>query len=324
MKRWWQTIVKDYLTFSAKERNGLIILAAIGTLAFLFSRYYPVSKPQYKPDAFQKELASLKIIIDSSRNAPRYSKYKDDAFEDYSKPKEYSYAKYARGETFPFDPNTLDGDGWKRLGVRDKTVSTIQNFLGKGYKFKSPEDLRKIYGLRKEDADRIIPFVKIAATNTINRAGTAEAATGNVVSPVKSYKENRTPKIVDINTADTTAFIALPGIGSKLASRIVVFREKLGGFNSVEQLGETFGLPDSTFQKIKPSLQLNAVNLRKININTAEVDNLRSQPYIRWNIANAIINYRKQHGNFNSIDDLKKIDLISEELFKKIAPYIVL
>ena len=60
---------------------------------------------------------------------------------------------------------------------------------------------------------------------------------------------------IDINTADTSAFIALPGIGSKLANRIVSFRTKLGGFNSVEQIRKVYGLQDSVFMLISPFLK---------------------------------------------------------------------
>jgi len=64
------------------------------------------------------------------------------------------------------------------------------------------------------------------------------------------------PSLIDINVADTTAFIALPGIGSKLANRIVSFRSKLGGFHSVEQIREVYGLKDSVYQRILPFLTL--------------------------------------------------------------------
>lgn len=77
-------------------------------------------------------------------------------------------------------------------------------------------------------------------------------------SPSLNWKKDRYKKpnytTIDINTADTTAFIALPGIGSKLANRIVSFRSKLGGFNSVEQIREVYGLKDSVFQLIYPML----------------------------------------------------------------------
>jgi DNA uptake protein ComE-like DNA-binding protein len=131
-------------------------------------------------------------------------------------------------------------------------------------------------------------------------------------------------KVIEVNSADTSALISLPGIGSKLAMRIINFRDKLGGFASVNQVGETYGLPDSTFQKIKSRLECNGNSVRKLNINTVDINTLKTHPYIKWNIANAIVNYRQQHGNYRSLDDLKKIVIIDTETFNKIAPYLTL
>ncbi len=131
------------------------------------------------------------------------------------------------------------------------------------------------------------------------------------------------PKIIDINMADTTVFISLPGIGSKLATRIVTYREKLHGFHSVEQVAETFGLPDSTFQKIKPRLVVSDSAITKININKATAEDLKT-PYINYNLANIIFQYRVQHGPYKNLADLKKIMLIDDVLLNKISPYLTL
>ncbi|MBK8952131.1 MAG: helix-hairpin-helix domain-containing protein [Chitinophagaceae bacterium] len=128
--------------------------------------------------------------------------------------------------------------------------------------------------------------------------------------------------VVELNTADTSALIALPGIGSKLAQRIINFRDKLGGFNTVNQVGETYGLPDSTFQKIKQYIRTNPSAINKININTASVEELKTHPYIKWNLANPIIAYRKEHGLFAKIEDLKKVMVVTDEVYSKIAPYL--
>src|SRR4029077_11188899 len=126
------------------------------------------------------------------------------------------------------------------------------------------------------------------------------------------------------NSADTNQLIALPGIGHTLAGRIVNFREKLGGFYSVKQVGETFGIADSVFQKIKPFLVLNETGLKKIPVNTAGIDELKIHPYIRYKLATAIISYRNEHGPFSSIEDLRKIMVITEEIYQKLAPYIII
>ena len=126
----------------------------------------------------------------------------------------------------------------------------------------------------------------------------------------------------DINAADTSAFIALPGIGSKLASRIILFREKLGGFYDVRQIGEVYGLQDSVFRKISPMLKCDPNNIRKIDINSVEKETLKVHPYIRWQMANALVAYREQHGSFHSADDISKLENVDIDAVKKMMPYI--
>lgn len=320
MKYWWRNVVKDYFTFSAKERNGLIILFLAAIAIFLFSRYFPVKKTSVSKDAFQQELAKLTITVDSSRSNSNYQPNED--YADYARPKHEDYPKNYKGELFNFDPNTLDPAGWKRLGVHEKTINTIQNFLAKGYTFRKPEDIKKVYGLSPKEAERFMPYIHISQKQASANSSFANRA--NAAYSTNTAFETKKIHIIDINTADTSAFISLPGIGNKLAARIVNFRQKLGGFSSVAQLGETYGIPDSTFQNIKTRLQCNNPALKTININTADVNELRAHPYLRWNIANAIINYRQQHGNYKSVEDIRKIDIITEELYNKLAPYLVI
>lgn len=320
MKHRVKNIIKDYLTFSAKERNGIIVLVLFGVVAILLSRYYPVKKPVEGKETFQQQLASLKISIDSSGKSRSFPI--DDNARDYYLPRHFNNSNNVKGELFSFDPNTLSTDGWRRLGVKDKTIYTIQKFIAKGFKFRKPEDIAKIYGLTSQDAERMIPYVHIAGVqnttgNSIDFHEMPSSPVTNNFSAVKSTT-------IDINTADSAAFISLPGIGVKLASRIINFRQKLGGFTTINQIGETYGLADSTFQQVKTRLQCNPSAVKKININTAEVTDLKTHPYIKWNIANAIVNYRMQHGNYKSVEELQKINIITEEMFNKIAPYLII
>lgn len=314
----WQNVVKDYLTFSKKERNGIIVILILSAIVFLFSRYFPINKPTVDNRAFQKELASLQISIDTSQGL--YTSQQEDK-RNYIQQKHYEHYPLKEAALFSFDPNTLNDAGWKRLGLRDKTISTIEHFIAKGYRFRQPEDLKKIYGLRQEEAERLAPYVHIIEKETSVRTPFEKHDDG---ASKKLVFEVKTLKIIDINKADTAEFISLPGIGNKLAARIVNFRQKLGGFISVNQLGETYGIPDSTFQIIKGRMQCNDPLLKKININTAEANELKLHPYLRWNIANAIVNYRTQHGMYKSVEELHKIEIINDELFNKIAPYLIL
>jgi DNA uptake protein ComE-like DNA-binding protein len=170
--------------------------------------------------------------------------------------------------------------------------------------------------MSEKDAQELMPYISIAAIKKDYPSLQDKPAQ----SPTYPKKNSILP--VDINIADTTAFIALPGIGSKLSKRILGFREKLGGFYSIDQISETYNLPDSTFQKIKPYLVLNSKAIKKININSATLDQMKAHPYINYSIANSIITYRQQHGNYTDILELKKLMLVSDEFYSRASPYL--
>ena len=173
----------------------------------------------------------------------------------------------------------------------------------------------KFYHRRPPIAEKIPEMVSI---DTVIKE--KKTATYKKFEPPRLNKRKIQP--FEINTADTAAFIALPGIGSKLAARIVLFREKLGGFYNTEQIREVYGLQDSVYQKILPLLKCEPGRIRKIDINTAEKETLKVHPYIRWSVANAVVNYRSQHGAFHSAEDLSRLENIDEEVLKKMMPYL--
>lgn len=130
------------------------------------------------------------------------------------------------------------------------------------------------------------------------------------------------PAALDINMADTAAFIALPGIGPVLAARIVLFRDKLGGFHSVSQIGEVYGLPDSVFRYLLPRLKCGSPSVRRLPLNIADKETLAAHPYIGWAEAKAIVGYRRQHGPFRSLAELDRILSLDTVVLGKIRPYL--
>ncbi len=272
----------------------------------------------YDFSSFEKQVAQLKIQADSN---VVYKNFENDYNENYNAYNEPSEKKYynRKGEVFYFDPNTASAADWQRLGLKDKTIATIQKYLSKGGHFYKPEDIRKIWGIRPDLQERLIPYIKIENPQRDYKKNYANKPDSTTyISPYKKFSVQN----VEINAGDTSSFIALPGIGSKLAQRIITFREKLGGFYSVEQIKETFGLPDSTFLKIKSKLTLSNFSVKKININTASLEEMKAHPYLRYALANAIVQYRTQHGNFSAISDIKKIMVITDEVFNKVSPYL--
>lgn len=313
----WKQFVNDYLSYTYKERTGIVVLLALIGICIFAPLLYPwfITKKRYDHRGFRTEIAQLQLAEADSFN--KYPVRTDgDESTGYVPAAERDHHAVAPAEVFYFDPNTATPGDWKRLGIKDKTVETIQKYLSKGGHFYKPEDIGKIWGLHADDIKRLSPYVSIPqkANYVKKESGASEIK--------RAVYRTETFKLLDINSADTAGFTALPGIGSKLAQRIINFRSKLGGFYSVEQVGETFGLPDSTFQKIKPALKLAGTTVKKIDINTALLDDLKTHPYIRYALANAIIQYRARHGNFSSVAEVKKIMLVTDNVFNKIEPYL--
>jgi len=300
--------VQEYLTFSRKERIAILCITTAMVGIFFLPRFFArAPTPIVVLNGVGTEPADPVL---TSNQTPEGT---EQHYTELMKPRKYE--AFTDGALFNFDPNTLDAQGWLKLGLNEKTTRTILNYRNKGGKFYKAEDLLRVWGMPEGFYERVKRYIVITSVKQPSYENHPER-------PAYTRPE-RKPLVVNINEADTASFIELPGIGSKLAGRIVSFREKLGGFHSVEQVAETFGLPDSTFQKIKPKLTVNGA-VKKLNINTATKDELKLHPYIRWNLANAIVEYRNQHGAYTNLTDLKRIALVDETTFLRIAPYLEL
>ncbi|MFN0176872.1 MAG: helix-hairpin-helix domain-containing protein [Saprospiraceae bacterium] len=221
-------------------------------------------------------------------------------------------------ELFAFDPNTASETDLQGLGLPDRTVKSILNYRDKGGKFRKKEDLEKIYTLDEEDFIRIAPYATYSETY-------ADASPPVVYAGgfAASSKKNSVSGPVDINRAGIEAWTTLPGIGETRARQLVNYREKLGGYFSVEQVAEMHGLPDSVFQRIRPNLHVGSTDIRKINLNTVSIADLDAHPYISKRQAELIVAYREQHGAFTSPEDLSKMRAFSDRAWlEKIRPYL--
>jgi competence protein ComEA len=291
---------KDYFSFTKKDRIAAFLIAGLMLIIYLLPNLLPSRK-------------GVLVVADSLFLQPADSSVRTASNSWKDKEGETAYERQDP-EVFRFDPNTLSASGWASLGLRPKTVSTIQNYLAKGGSFRKAEDLAKIWGLPPGFYERVKDHIVIAKTG--------DPYAKQLVKYQETFK-SREPMVINANNADSLSLTSLRGIGEKLAGRIISFREKLGGFYSVEQVGETYGLPDSTFQKIKPFLKIDG-EVKKISINMATKDQLKNHPYFKWKLANAIVEYRNQHGNFISIEDLKKIVLVDEKTYEKVRHYVEL
>lgn len=198
---------------------------------------------------------------------------------------------------FNFDPNTASEAELKKLGLNAKVVATLINYRSKGGHFYKPEDIKKVYGLPDDLATTLIPYIKIASYNAVASK-------------------------IDINTADSATLLQVSGIGPAFVSRILHLRKSLGAFVHKEQLKDVYGIDAQKYVAIAPQVVLSRHKINHWNINAACLDDLRSNPYLNWKKANAIIQYRTANGNFTAVSDLKKIYAIDDSTYQKLAPYI--
>ncbi|RXK46775.1 ComEA family DNA-binding protein [Aquirufa rosea] len=126
---------------------------------------------------------------------------------------------------------------------------------------------------------------------------------------------------IDINQADSTAWVALPGIGPAFAKRIIAYREKLGGFYQAGQLKEVFGLDSVWVNEHIQQFSVGKGIFRQLYINRAEWKEFR-HPYLPYRQANLVLNYRKHHGSFQNWEDLKKVQQLDESIWMKLRPYV--
>lgn len=303
----WKQIITDYFSFSVRERWAVLILLALISLLFVLPDYLP--EPKDRPEVADS-LVLTAIRRWDSLDQPKVAgrKYPPMTFGSSA----------GNSKRFAFDPNQISLEQWLQLGLSEKTAQTILHYRSKGGRFRRPEDLARIYGMPAPLAAELIPWVRIAPGLQERAISPRHRDTaGSVVARPEAARSRQ----LSINAADSVAWLGLRGIGEKLAGRIVNFRNKLGGFHSLEQVGEVYGLKDSVFQQIKTNLVLDPIPVRQLSINSASLEELAAHPYIRYNIARAIVVYRQEHGAFRSVEELSVIHLIGAEQLEKLRPY---
>jgi competence protein ComEA len=321
MRKW----LNNYFDFTKSEFNGFLVLIVLIILVTAAPYAYSLV---IKNDYGREDYLVVKRLILKNETKNVASKFVGGSYE--RKP-----THIARKKTtlFYFDPNLIGKEEWMRLGLSEKQAGAILKYVEKGGQFRKVEDLKRMYTISPEKYLELSPYVKIpqAASSTLTNAkesGSSVSATPNR-TPVAIATGNftKTPKkpavMVELNAADSAALDDIRGVGPAFALRILNYRERVGGYASKEQLLEVFGLDSSKYSEIKEQVRVDASLIRKININTATADNFKNHPYLRFKQINAIIQYRKQHGNYSNIADLSKVVVIPAETIARLAPYLI-
>lgn len=216
-------------------------------------------------------------------------------------------------ETFRFNPNEASAHDLERLGFSSRLAQRIVRYRESGGKFRKKSDLLRIYGLDTAVYKRLYPFIdlpeRFASTRSVRKTTRSAHATLRF----------------DLNTADTSELIAVRGIGSTLASRIVRYRKRLGGYVSMAQLHEVFRLDSAAIDALRAAAFIaDEFTPSRMNVNTTDEYSLSRHPYIGRTLARLMVTYRFQHGPFRSLEDLRQIHLVDDSVYRRISIYLAI
>ena len=274
------TSFKSHFVYSKKQRNGIFLfLILIFALQFLYWIVIPKlnAAPEHaindiELEHFYKEMDSLKAL----------------AIEE-KKPKIY-----------PFNPNYISDYKGYTLGMTTIEVDRLLAYRAQNKWVNSAKEFQNITKVSDSLLAEITPFFKFPEWITNPKAKT-------------NFKSNyNTPKTeaqkVDLNIATAGQLQKVYGVGEKLSERIIKYRTKQGGFNSIIELQEVYGLSPEVIENIRSSFSVKTPRkINRFNINTATRDELVTIKYIDYEIAHQIIEQRTLRNGFKNYEELTKV-----------------
>lgn len=201
-------------------------------------------------------------------------------------------SRIEKSKPSPININTAKAEDFKQLGFASSVANRLIAYRSKAGPFYSHEDLYPIYDIDSQLVQKLIPLLMIDTA--------------------------RLP-LLDMNKASTDEWESLPGIGPVYAERIVKFRDALGGFTTKDQIAEVYGIPETTWIRISPRVELQTRSVEKLLVNHADVKELASHPYIDWNLAKRIYRYKEQHFPISSLDGMHGLP---EKTLERLTPYL--
>ena len=207
----------------------------------------------------------------------------------------------------PFDPNTVDSAALVRLGLKPRQARSFCRYRQAGARFRKAEDVRRLDFITDSLYASWLPYITIAVHDTL------------------AFRPLKKDTVLPVNTSDTSALQMIPGVGRYTAGMIVKYRERLGGYHSLDQLREIPRLRN--IDSVMRYLTLDTVPLRPLYLNRSSVSTLARHPYMGFERAKAVDTHRHRHGPITSEDQLlrltdKGVPLFTDTDLIRLRPYL--
>lgn len=278
----------NFLKFNQIERIGIVSLLLVAVAIFCAPYYFPnknveITFEEVKSlEEAEKQLVSQNVVVNQE-------------------------LKLQINE--PFNPNKNTLNDWLEIGLPKNIAERIVKYTSKGGVFKNKNDLKKIYGFKKEWYYQLEPFIALNDSKS---------------EYIEKVKVTKSLQVYDLNTVDSIQLQTLNGIGEVLASRIVKYRNKLGGFASLNQLSEVYGLSQQVIEENKNRLTINKSQVKKLNLYKVDFKTLSKHPYFGYKNTKIWMSYRNQHSDLKSIQDLLKVRELQFEHPEYLEGYFIL
>ncbi|WP_425237940.1 ComEA family DNA-binding protein [Ulvibacterium sp.] len=290
---------KSHFRFNKRERSGvfflllIILLLQAGYVLFL---HLPIPKP--------RSTFSADIGLQSKVDVLKEKALQGDSVKVY-----------------PFNPNFINDYKGYTLGMSVDEINRLHVFRKQNLYVNSSEEFQQVTLVSDSLLAIISSYFRFPEWTQNNNYKSVERNK----NPKNSEKEQNTITIKDLNKATVEDLKSVHGIGDKLSQRIVKFRNRLGGFLVDEQLFDVYGL-DSHVAKIalKSFRVIEKPDIKKININTASVEEMVQLVYLRKKVALHIVEYRNMNGGIGSLDELTKIEDFPSDKIDRIKLYLTL
>jgi competence ComEA-like helix-hairpin-helix protein len=333
--------------FSAREARALLwllpVLAVVSWLVWEISRM--------GGNRLTHDISVANIDGENRRDSPPTEEWQPEV--------DGAVSAEEQPRLFNFDPNTIEYHDLLRLGFKSGEALGIIKYRERGKVFEIPEDFAACYQVSEAMYIRLEPYIRIGerfrlrtwaeTSSSTERTTPALRAThppevnrltrdvsetnidgeGRRYSPpaeewqAKSDEAVLLPPLVDLNTADSARLIAVRGIGPATVTRIIEYRQRLGGFAAVEQLSEIRGMTEQNYERITEQIYIDPAVIRKIDINFAPAKSLAAHPYIRAQALRKLLKERQLKGGWRTVEELALDDIFTGEELEKLGPYLI-